>query len=127
MLGRLRMSVDECILAYIQLSSKVFQKKHASPIKISGKVRARYSRKELQRAIEEIVLANNLDKDSLLKDTSPRVCKVFVPSTDDIRHDMRLTGRRFVCATSKGVPLPYILRSYPPTREGPELYHCTKI
>lgn len=32
-----------------------------------------------------------------------------------------------MCATSKGVSLPSLLRSYPPTRESPDLYHVTKI
>jgi len=78
MLGRLRMSVDECIVAYTRLSSRVFQKKHAMPVTIRGKVKARYSSKELQCAIEDVVEANNLDRNALLKDTSPQACKVFV-------------------------------------------------
>jgi hypothetical protein len=78
MLGRLRMSVEDCITAYIRLSSRVFQKKHAFPVKISGKIKARYSSEELRRAIEDVVEANHLDKDTLLKDTSPQACKVFV-------------------------------------------------
>lgn len=32
-----------------------------------------------------------------------------------------------MCATSKGVSLPSLLRSYPPVRESPELYQCAKI
>jgi hypothetical protein len=72
------MSVEECITTYIQLSSRVFQKKHAIPVKISGKIKARYSSEELRRAIEDVVEANHLDKDTLLKDTSPQACKVFV-------------------------------------------------
>jgi predicted acylesterase/phospholipase RssA len=32
-----------------------------------------------------------------------------------------------VCATSKGVSLPFLLRSYPPTRETTDLYHSVKI
>jgi hypothetical protein len=78
MLGRLRMSVEECITAYIELSSRVFKRKHAIPIKISGKIKARYSSEELRRAIEDVVAANHLDRDALLKDTSPQACKVFV-------------------------------------------------
>lgn len=38
-----------------------------------------------------------------------------------------LTDGRFVCATSKGVSLPFLLRSYLPTRESPDLYHVAKI
>lgn len=32
-----------------------------------------------------------------------------------------------MCATSKGISLPYLLRSYPPTRESPDLYNVAKI
>jgi hypothetical protein len=71
------MSVEECITAYIQLSSRVFQRKHAIPVKISGRIKARYSSEELRRAIEDVVEASHLDKDTLLKDTSPQACKVF--------------------------------------------------
>lgn len=81
MLGRLRMSVEECINAYIELSSRVFQKNHIMPVTMRGKVKARYSGKELQRAIEDVVEAQHLDRDALLKDTSPQACKVFVPKT----------------------------------------------
>lgn len=78
MLGRLRMSVEECIAAYIALSSRVFQKKHVMPVTVRGKVKARYSSEELQRAIEDVVEAQHLERDALLKDTSPQACKVFV-------------------------------------------------
>lgn len=78
MLGRLRMSVEECIAAYVELSSRVFQKKHVMPVTVRGKVKARYSSEELQRAIEDVVEVQHLERDALLKDTSPQACKVFV-------------------------------------------------
>jgi len=86
MLGRLRMSVEECITAYVELSSRVFQKKHVMPVTVRGKVKARYSSEELQRAIEDVVKAQHLERDALLKDTSPQACKVFVQG---IRNIMR--------------------------------------
>jgi hypothetical protein len=121
------MSVEECITAYIQLSSRVFQKKYALPVKINGKIKARYSSEELRRAIEDVVEANHLDKDTLLKDTSPQACKVFVAGNYLCAQAVQLTAYRFVCATSKGVSLPFLLRSYPPTRETTDLYHSVKI
>lgn len=78
MLGRLRMSVEECISAYVELSSRVFQKKHVMPVTVRGRVKARYSSEELQRAIKDVVEAHHLERDALLKDTSPQACKVFV-------------------------------------------------
>jgi hypothetical protein len=121
------MSVEECITAYIRLSSRVFQKKYALPVKINGKIKARYSSEELRRAIEDVVEANHLDKDTLLKDTSPQACKVFVAGNYLCAQAVQLTAYRFVCATSKGVSLPFLLRSYPPTRETTDLYHSVKI
>lgn len=76
MLGRLRMTVEECIEAYIQLSSRIFQKKHVSPVNIRGKVKARYSSEELQRAVQDVIRERGYDEDELLKDTTPQACKV---------------------------------------------------
>jgi hypothetical protein len=56
MLGRLRMSVEECISTHVELSSRVFQKKHVMPVTVRGRVKARYSSEELQRAIKDVVL-----------------------------------------------------------------------
>ena len=86
MLGRLRMSVEEYIAAYVELSSRVSQKKHVMPVTVRGKIKARYSSKELQRAIEDVVAARQPDKDALLKDTSPQVCKVFVMELHGFLH-----------------------------------------
>jgi hypothetical protein len=125
MLGQLRMSVDECITAYIQLSSRGFQKEHVMPVTIRDKVKARYSSKKLQRAIEDVVEAQHLDKDALLRDTKPASLQSVRSAT--LQDSALLIDRRFVCATSKGVSRTFLLRSYPPTREGPELYNSTKI
>lgn len=80
MLGRLRMSVEECIEAYIKLSERVFQQKHVSPVTIKGKMKARYSSEELQNAVQEVIQERGLDKDALLKDTTPQACKVSATS-----------------------------------------------
>jgi hypothetical protein len=105
MLGRLRMSVEECITAYIELSSRVFQKKHATPIKFSGKIKARYSSDALRRAIEDVVVANHLDKDALLKDTSPQACKVYAAGQSSVCVDSA-TDSVQVCVRDKQGCLP---------------------
>lgn len=76
MLGRLRMSVDECITEYTKLASDVFQKKHILPMTISGKVQARFDSKRLAEAVQGVVSRQGLDKNALLKDTTPMACKV---------------------------------------------------
>lgn len=74
MLGRLQMSVDECIKAYTSLSDRVFKKK-AHRLKITGKYQAQFDSAELERAIKDILVARGLSEDALLKDVDAP-CKV---------------------------------------------------
>jgi hypothetical protein len=75
MLGRLEMSVDECIDAYCKLSERVFQQtKHR--LKLSGRVQGRFDSKELESAIKEILRNRKLEEDTLLKNDSDSNCKV---------------------------------------------------
>jgi hypothetical protein len=75
MLGRLRMSVDECIDAYLLLSDRVFNKKrHRATIK--GDIQGRFDSEELTRAVKEVITANELPEDALLKDILDNACKV---------------------------------------------------
>ncbi|KAK3314428.1 hypothetical protein B0H66DRAFT_641819 [Apodospora peruviana] len=73
MLGRLRMTMDECIDAYTTLSDKVFEKESH---------RGRFDGAELERAAKKTIVVNRgLGEDALLKDLgSP--CKVFVCATN---------------------------------------------
>jgi hypothetical protein len=75
MLGRLRMSVGDCIAAYVSLSDRVFRKtRHRVTVK--GKVQGRFDAEELARAVKEVVKQQGLPEDALLKDTSEAQCKV---------------------------------------------------
>lgn len=75
MLGRLKMSIDECIDAYIQLSDRIFQKKrHRATVK--GKIQGRFDSDELERAVKEVIKGQGLQEDALLKDTPDAPCKV---------------------------------------------------
>ena len=78
MLGRLGMSVGDCIDAYTRLSDEVFQKKHYLPIKLSGQTQARFDTKALEDAVRKIVSENSTpsDENLLLRDTSPNQCRV---------------------------------------------------
>lgn len=76
MLGRLHMSVDDCIAAYISLSNDVFQKK-SRRMKINGKLQGRFDSTALERAIKQILKDSKHDENVLLKDTSS-TCKVYV-------------------------------------------------
>jgi hypothetical protein len=75
MLGRLKMSIDDCIDAYLSLSDRVFQKKKHR-VTVKGNIQGRFDSEELARAVKEVVTAQNLKEDVLLKDVSEDACKV---------------------------------------------------
>ena len=75
MLGRLRMTADECIDAYILLSDRIFQKQRHR-VTIKGRVQGRFDSDELERAIRDIVVRQGLAEDTLLKDALDAKCKV---------------------------------------------------
>ena len=75
MLGRLGMTVDECIDAYISLSDKIFQKQRHR-VTMKGQVQGRFDSDVLERAIKEIVVGQGLAEDALFKDAPEATCKV---------------------------------------------------
>lgn len=77
MLGRLEMTVDACINAYSELSSKVLEKK-AHRVNIKGQLQGRFGAAELEKAIKKIVVQQGLAEYSLLKNDDPSKCKVYV-------------------------------------------------
>jgi patatin-like phospholipase/acyl hydrolase len=77
MLGRLRMTVDDCIDAYTSLSDKVFEKK-SHRVTVKGKLQGRFDTAELERAVKQILVDRSFNKDALLKDSPDAPCKVYV-------------------------------------------------
>ena len=74
MLGRLRMTVDECIDAYTSLFDRVFEKK-SHRVKIRGELQGRFDAAELERSVKQILASRGLGEDALLKDGDSS-CKV---------------------------------------------------
>jgi hypothetical protein len=75
MLGRLRMSVADCITAYLSLSERVFRKtRHRVTVK--GKLQGRFDVEELAQAVKEVVRQQGLQEYALLKDMAEAGCKV---------------------------------------------------
>ncbi|KAH6981463.1 hypothetical protein EDB80DRAFT_899547 [Ilyonectria destructans] len=107
MLGRLRMTIDECITAYTSLSNKVFEKK-SHRVKINGQLQGRFDTMALGQAVKQILVDNGHGEDELLQDPSKTACKIFV------------------CATSKETGDTVCLTSYRP-RGLAHLYDSTKI
>lgn len=75
MLGRLKMTIDECIDAYLSLSDQVFQKK-AHRVTIQGKIQGRFDSKKLEEVVKEVVRKRKLLEDTLLKSAEDGACKV---------------------------------------------------
>ncbi|KAJ3516977.1 hypothetical protein NLJ89_g797 [Agrocybe chaxingu] len=85
MLGRLKMSVDECIEAYEKLASKIFNAGIMSQAGSASASGARYSATVLEEAIKEVVKTYAHDPDAPMRDPEDG-CKVFVLATraDDL-------------------------------------------
>jgi hypothetical protein len=75
MLGRLRMSISDCIDAYLSLSDRIFQKKRHR-VTVKGDIQGRFDSTKLERAVKEVIKAQGLSEDALLKDVSENGCKV---------------------------------------------------
>ncbi len=74
MLGRLQMTIDECIEAYTDLSDKVFEKK-SRRVKMNGMFQGQFDSAKLETVIKEMLSARGLPEDALLKDVDGP-CKV---------------------------------------------------
>lgn len=86
MLGRLRMTVDECIEAYSSLMEKVFEKReNRTYVAILRRERPRFSSKALEDAIKSVLISRNVPVDEKFEDPNEaegddQGCKVYVPS-----------------------------------------------
>ena len=77
MLGRLKMTIEECIDAYMVLSDNVFRKKRHR-VTVKGNIQGRFNSKDLEKAVKKIVTIQGLQDDELLKDAPNAKCKVYV-------------------------------------------------
>jgi calcium-independent phospholipase A2-gamma len=78
MLGRLEMSVDQCIEAYTGMMHVVFNPKDKKklPFKISnGKVKPQYKTKYLEEAIKKVVADAGLSSDDRFRGKKKSHCK----------------------------------------------------
>ncbi|KAL3481009.1 FabD/lysophospholipase-like protein [Aspergillus californicus] len=84
MLGHLRLSVDDCISAYLKISRSVFTRIRRFPISVgvrnkSGELRGTFDSLMLEKAVKDTLKEHDFDEEALLYDrnVSPG-CKVFV-------------------------------------------------
>ncbi|TAQ88735.1 hypothetical protein B7494_g2948 [Chlorociboria aeruginascens] len=101
MLGRLRMSVDECEMAYLNLAQNIFKFKRkglnffartSDFLQANGK----FSTEALEATIKEIVRSKSNGENTLLLDDPVSPCKIFV------------------CAATASTSTKTVLRSYKP-------------
>jgi patatin-like phospholipase/acyl hydrolase len=74
MLGRLRMTVDDCIDAYTSLSDKVFEKK-SHRVTFRGKLQGRFDTTELERAVKQILVDRGLATTHYLRTLPTRLAR----------------------------------------------------
>ncbi|KAJ6441059.1 Hydantoin utilization protein A [Purpureocillium lavendulum] len=78
MLGRLRMTVAQCISEYEQLSASVFTKRRHR-LNWKGQLQGRFDDEALEDGVKSILRRLNIPEDELLKEADGRPqCKVFV-------------------------------------------------
>lgn len=77
MLGRLKMSIDDCIETYADLFDRVFRKKRHR-IGLRGNLQGRFDTQELEQAIKDAIVKCGLPEDELFKDLPGAPCKVSV-------------------------------------------------
>jgi calcium-independent phospholipase A2-gamma len=80
MLGRLEMTIDQCIDAFTSMMGSIFdqKKKDRLPFKwYSGKVNHRYDSKTLENAIKKVIESAGLHSDTLMRGTKKSACKVY--------------------------------------------------
>ncbi|KAH9875045.1 hypothetical protein J1614_004533 [Plenodomus biglobosus] len=98
MLGRLEMSVKECIDAYIEIMDVVFDPKDKKklPFKLrNGKVQPRYETKRLESVIKQIISKASHPSDALFRGTKDSKCKtVVVALAEEASSPSRFTDYR---------------------------------
>ena len=77
MLGRLRMSVDECIKAYTNLAKEIFNKqRHRFGVSVTTKLQEKFNSEVLKSVVQKLLKDRGVNPEELLKDDTPQATKV---------------------------------------------------
>lgn len=87
MLGRLRMTIPECIEIFKHISKSVFGDNPGTLRRIAKQMAGRpfFNAQALEKAIKELLTARGIDPDTLFKESDDPKCKVFVCATRNIK------------------------------------------
>ena len=118
MLGRLRMSIRDCIDAYIRLSDKIFKKIHYSPVNWKVQTQGRFDHEALETAIKDVVISAGLSEDALLKDDQPDSCKVLARLGIHQRFTVDIKLQICLCSQRK-IEYSCTIRQLPRATRGP--------
>lgn len=78
MLGRMRLTVDECILAYSELAPRVFTKVHHRIRLRNGETQGRFDHEALEKEVKALLRTHHMDPEALLKGPEEgSSCKVY--------------------------------------------------
>tara|TARA_R110002060_G_scaffold48778_3_gene59745 strand:- start:845 stop:1138 length:294 start_codon:yes stop_codon:yes gene_type:complete len=76
MLGRLHMSVDECIMNYANIMDEIFKKKRVLPFSVrTGQISSRYATDVLEEHIKAIIEKSGKPREERMNESNPS-CKV---------------------------------------------------
>lgn len=82
MLGRLEMSVDDCIREYSQLMKSVFSEKANNlPFDWSGNIKAQFDSSKLKATIEDVIVRSGALPEDPMDNGARRRCRTFVCTT----------------------------------------------
>lgn len=84
MLGRLKMSVCECISAFTKVLSEVLPRRSRLPVDMRGRLKPRFETEILDNAIHNVLQDCHFDKDALLSEESPRSTPVTYGLLDSL-------------------------------------------
>jgi len=82
MLGRLRMTIPECIEIFKHISKSVFGENPGTFRRLAKQIAGRpfFNAQALEKAIKELLTARGIDSDTLFKESNDPKCKVWVYS-----------------------------------------------
>lgn len=92
MLGRLKMSVVECIEHYVKIMDEIFHKKQILPFSLhNGRISSRYATNILEKHIKRIIKESGSPVDEEMREVDPH-CKVYekIPFQDRFRANRSL-------------------------------------
>jgi ABC-type oligopeptide transport system ATPase subunit len=101
MLGRLEMSIEDCIEKYISMSDRIFRKKRHR-LKINTDIQGRFDTGELEESIKQIIKDCGLPEDEKMRSPrqiqgGKRFCKVYVSSIAAFGHLVDGFGKFRMC------------------------------